>query len=272
MQSMEIIKCINCGQAIENNFCSHCGQRSSVRRITFREGWNDFWARIYGFDGMFPRTLRDLTIRPGKVAELFIEGNRARYYGPVGYFFLMITLYLLILSLLDINLIDYTKTVTKYDFAPQLEKGSGKEEMIQTLFKFINDNIKIISFTLIPLQAIAAKYIFFRKEKYNFLEHMVLPFYVEGHLYWLKLVSVIYFSLSHNFILNAVIGIISFFYFPYSYTTLFTTQSKTVIAMKGIGVYLVGSFLYISIMITLIGIAILINPDWYELIKPSNNK
>lgn len=269
---MEATKCINCEQGVENNFCSHCGQRTSVKRITLREGWNDFWARIYGFDGMFPRTLRDLTIRPGKVATLFIEGNRARYYGPVGYFFLMITLYLLVLSLLNINLIDYTKSITRYGFAPQLEKGSGKEAMIHTLFQFINDNIKLISFTLIPLQAIAAKYIFFKKEKYNFLEHMVLPFYVEGHLYWIKLISVIYFSISHNFILNAIIGIISFLYFPYSYITFFANQSKTKIALKGLGVYIVGSFLYISIMFILMGIAILINPDWYELIKPSNNK
>jgi Protein of unknown function (DUF3667) len=94
-------QCINCHAETTGKFCSNCGQRMTVKRITFREGWNDFWARIYGFDGMFPNTLRDLTVRPGKASQLVIDGNRVKYYGPVGYFFLMITLLCLVGSLLD---------------------------------------------------------------------------------------------------------------------------------------------------------------------------
>ena len=107
---MEANKCVNCEQLVENNFCSHCGQRAIVKRITFREGWNDFWARVYGSDGMFPNTLRDLTIRPGKASQLFINGNRTRYYGPVGYFFLMITLLYLVGSLLDVPITEFMKS------------------------------------------------------------------------------------------------------------------------------------------------------------------
>lgn len=95
--------CTNCGQEAIEKFCPNCGQRTNVKRITFREGWFDFWSRVYGFDGMFPRTLRDLTIRPGKAARDYINGNRVKYYGPVGYFFLMITLFLVLAGMLDID-------------------------------------------------------------------------------------------------------------------------------------------------------------------------
>lgn len=110
--------CINCQQEVSDNYCSHCGQRTHVKRISLREGWNDFWARVYGFDGMFPNTLRDLTLRPGVAARIFISGNRVKYYGPVGYFFLMITVFLLLLDLLNIELADFLKEMGTTTFQP----------------------------------------------------------------------------------------------------------------------------------------------------------
>jgi Protein of unknown function (DUF3667) len=267
---MEMKKCINCNEEIQNNFCSHCGQRTDVKRITFREGWNDFWARIYGFDGMFPRTLRDLTVRPGKVAMLFIEGNRARYYGPVGYFFLMITLFLLVLSLMDINYLDFTKSVGQNDLTTQKDKIHGVD--FRLIAQFFSDNLKAISFIIIPLQAIGAKYIFFRKDKYNFIEHMVLPFYVQGHIYWVNIVGAIYFKFSHSLALNIAGSFLAFAYFPYSYVTLFTDQPKIKAFLKGLGVLVVGQLLTGALALIIGYIALKINPDLLQLIKPSNNK
>src|SRR5882762_8751747 len=103
--------CINCATEAEGKFCPQCGQRLDVKRLTFKEGWHDFWARIYGLDGMFPRTFRDLTLRPGYASKEFIRGNRAKYYGPVGYFFLMITLFLLLLSMIGLDFVDYMKSM-----------------------------------------------------------------------------------------------------------------------------------------------------------------
>src|SRR5688572_4844803 len=97
------MQCINCSTESDGKYCPTCGQRMTVKRISFREGFYDFGARIYGFDSQFPRTLRDLTIRPGVAAKRFIEGNRAMYYGPVGYYFLMITVMFLVASILGID-------------------------------------------------------------------------------------------------------------------------------------------------------------------------
>jgi Protein of unknown function (DUF3667) len=264
--------CINCGQTITDNFCGKCGQRGAVKRITFREGWNDFWARIYGFDGMFPRTLRDLTVRPGEVARTYISGNRARYYGPVGYFFLMITLFLLSMSLLGINLEDFIKSVRGYGFAPEIKKGGGQEEFMQNVFRFISDNIKMISFVMIPAQAFVAKYLFFRKSGLNFLEHTVLPFFVQGHLYWASIVSIVYLKFSHSFVLNFAVSLISFVYFPYAYTTMYTNQSKIKVFLKGLGVLVIGQLLLSLLALTILFIVIKVNPDLYEMIRPKNNR
>jgi hypothetical protein len=263
--------CINCGQTVTESFCGKCGQRARVKRITFREGWNDFWARIYGFDGMFPRTLRDLTVRPGEVARTYMSGNRARYYGPVGYFFLMITLFLLSMSLLNINPEDFIKSVRNYGFAPQV-KGKGQEEFVQNVFQFVTDNLKMISFIMIPAQALAARYIFFTKSGFNFLEHTVLPFFIQGHLYWLSIISVLVLKISGSFIFNAVTSLVSFIYFPFAYTTLFNNRPRIKTFFKGIGVMIFGQLLLATIALIIFFIAIKLNPDLYEMIRPKNNR
>jgi hypothetical protein len=269
---MESNKCINCEQTVENNFCSHCGQRTSVKRITFREGWNDFWARIYGFDGMFPRTLRDLTIRPGKVAQLFIDGNRAKYYGPVGYFFLMITLFLLVLSLLNIDMVKFMESISKSSFQSGYKKGLGQEEIFAQTIKFVTDNLKIITFIFIPLQAIASKYIFFRRSQYNFLEHTILPFYLQGHIYWASILSAFVFKFFGSLFLNYFIVALSLIYMPLGYVSLFSEKSKIMTFLKGLGVYISGQILFSLLVIIIVIVALIVNPEFYQLIKPSNNK
>src|SRR6187397_2984313 len=96
--------CLNCRQPVTSRYCGSCGQSNPPKRLNLKTLWFDFQSRVYGFDGMFPRTLKDLTLRPGAVTRSYISGNRVLYYGPVGYFFIMITVYLLLASLIDVDL------------------------------------------------------------------------------------------------------------------------------------------------------------------------
>ncbi len=265
---MEAIKCINCGSDTTSKFCPECGQRTGVKRITFREGWNDFWARVYGFDGMFPNTLRDLTIKPGKASQLFIDGNRIKYYGPIGYFFLMITLLYLVGSLLDITIVEFMKSAGKSMSVTQAKAGSEQEKFGEMIVQYISDNLKLVTFLSIPLQAFTSRYLFFRKSNLNYFEHTILPFYVQGHIYWLSIFSLIIFSLSGTF-MNAVISaFISLAYFGYGYADLFTYQSKVKAFFKGIGVYLTSQLLLMILLFFLLIAAILLFPEVREMFKP----
>lgn len=226
--------CINCGQPITNKFCSNCGQRAGVKRITFREGWEDFWARIYGFDGMFPRALKDLTFRPGEAARIFLAGNRARYYGPVGYFFLMITLFLLALSLLGIDVVDFMKAMGETTRpAASIKVGSPQEKLMTDTMRVVTENLKVIAFIYIPFQAFSSRFIFFRNAGYNFIEHCVLPLYLQGHIYWLSIASAMVFKIVGNFDFNFVVLLISFVYIPLGYMNFFSNQHKVKSFLKG---------------------------------------
>lgn len=269
---MENSHCINCGNPVTEKFCGNCGQRSGVKRITFREGWNDFWARIYGFDGMFPNTLRDLTIRPGKATQLFIDGNRVKYYGPVGYFFLMITLLYLVGSLLDVSMLDFMKSASKSANLAPPKPGSGQEKVMEMVVQFISDNLKLVTFLYIPLQAFCSRYLFFRKSNLNYVEHTILPFYVQGHIYWMSIFSLILYSLFGTPFNTALSLFVSLFYFGYAYADLFNYQSKVKAFFKGIGVYIIAYLLLLLIMMVIMFALIATNPELFEMLKPSNNK
>lgn len=260
--------CINCNQELSGSFCPNCGQRAIVKRITFKEGWYDFWARIYGFDGMFPRTLRDLTIRPGQVARTFIDGNRVLYYGPVGYFFLMITIFLLLLSMLNMDFVEFMKGMQ--DVMGVKPQGSEFEAIVQ---RVVSDNLKLFTFMIVPFQAIASRYIFFRKSGFNFPEHMVLPLFTLGHLYWLSMLSAVTFSITDSLINSSLQLVITVLYLAFAYTSFIMYQPKWKSFLKGLGVYLVGQilfmFMFILVLLSYIGYLAVANPDALNMFKPA---
>jgi hypothetical protein len=261
-------KCINCEQEATDQFCSHCGQRVGVKRITFKEGWYDFWARIYGFDGMFPRTLRDLTVRPGKAAQTYINGNRIKYYGPVGYFFLMITVFLLLLDLLNIDSVDFFKEMGKNSFQPAIKSGSEQEVVTRLIFQFMSDNMKIIFFTIIPIQAFYARYVFFRKSGLNYLENAVLPLYSAGHVYWISIVTIIIYKITGVFLRNTIGTILSIGYIGYAYSNLFTYQPKWKGFLKGVSTYFLALLTFILIGMLILYSLVLLVPSVRQLFAP----
>lgn len=266
------MNCINCGTSVDSKYCPNCGQINPPHKITIGHLWTDFQARIYGFDGMFPRTLRDLTLRPGKASKIFISGNRVIYYGPVGYFFLMITVLLLLMSLLDVNVIDFMKAAASRFSQEEPKTGSGQEKFMQSVFQFASDNMKLLSFAQIPLQAFVSRYIFFRKSGWNFLEHTVLPFYIQGHIYWISILSVICFKISGEFFPPWVALILAPLYFCFAYSGMFDYQSKTKSFLKGLGVYISAQLLFVLIIVVVVVLLVVFNPEVRELVKPSNNR
>ncbi len=262
--------CINCGADVTGKYCSNCSQRLSVKRLTFKEGWYDFWARIYGFDGMFPRTFKDLTLRPGNAALDFISGNRVRYYGPVGYFFFLITCYRLLLSMLGIDHAEYMK-----EMQAGLPFEQKETKVSQETRNVVAEYFKLIAFIYIPFQAFAARYIFFRKQNLNFLEHAVLPLYVLGHFYWIQMIEVIFYRITGSGFGVLVQFVAIGLYIGYAYTSFIRNQSKIKVFFKGLGVYFLGYFL-VMIVAIVIGMAIALtmlyfDPSAIDSIRPSKN-
>ena len=185
--------CINCGADITGNFCSACGQKAETTRITLRTLWADFQSRWLGFDNRFLRTVSDLFRSPGKVGRVVVGGNRVRYVGPVGYLFVMLTIYLVLFNLLGISWEEFLKS-------SQLVENENTENFNEAsagIQEVIFDYFRSFSFLQAPFYALWAM-LFFRKKGMNFLEHMVNVFYTQGQLIWFSLVNITLFRFTGN--------------------------------------------------------------------------
>lgn len=257
--------CINCGSAVQTPFCSQCGQQNPAKKINFITLFRDFQSRIYGFDGMFLRTLRDMTLVPGEVAREFLKGNRVRYVGPVGYFFLVLTIFLLLMQILEIDLYALSKSSSPI----QVEETERQRIVSKKLLDIFQNNMRIFSFVQIPISALFA-WLFFRKSGYNYLENSVLVFYASGHLMWLSVLGLFIFKFTawnpstwHVLINAAFYGFACLgFYLPGSRLSRF---------IKGVLVSLASYLVFMVIGMILAAIYIFSNPEMLEMIQKTND-
>ena len=153
-----------------------------------------------------------------------------------------------------------------------MKQGSGQEKLTQIIFQFISDNFKLVAFVVIPFQAFSAKFLFFRESGLNYIEHTVLPFYVQGHVQWINIINAIIFKLSGIFINGFIMSFISTFYFCYAYSNFIDYQPKWKSILKGLGIFYISLTIFILIVMIVLSLLVKFNPDIYNLLKPSNNK
>jgi len=261
--------CPNCQQETASCFCPDCGQRLDVKRITFKDTVADFWLQVVGFDGYFLRTIRDLTVRPGQVAQSYLSGVRVRYFGPVAYFFFMITLLLLWLGVLDLDFAELIRSKQS-----SMPSATANSRVSSLLTQWVGDHIKWFLFVAVPFQAVAARFIFFRKSSLNLVEHTVPLFFTGGHLFWITALVFTYRKFAGE-IPWVPITAASMAYFGYMYADLMRYQSRLKAFAKGVGVYIGGQALF-AISLTLLAVAIIIllsvfSPDTLDAIRPSRN-
>jgi hypothetical protein len=88
--------CLNCGEVLTGQHCSHCGQRARVRVLSLWGLVKDALGDLTNFDSRIWRTLIPLLFRPGQVTQDYLRGRRASYTPPFRmYLILSIAFFLL---------------------------------------------------------------------------------------------------------------------------------------------------------------------------------
>lgn len=160
----DLSKCLNCGFETNGNFCSNCGQKTNIHRITFKHFiFHDLIHGLFHFDKGMLFTAKESLIRPGKAAIDYIEGKRIRYYN----------VFYLILVIIGLNLF----LSTSYDhlseiYTPEISDRVSND-LGEKIEQFFSDYAKVIIFSFVPLFAING-YVLFRKRKLNLSEHFII--------------------------------------------------------------------------------------------------
>ena len=91
--------CLNCGEVLTGQHCSHCGQRATVRVLSMWGMVRDLLGDITNFDSRFWRTLLPLAFRPGVLTQDYLRGRRASYTPPFRMYLILSVAFFLLATL-----------------------------------------------------------------------------------------------------------------------------------------------------------------------------
>jgi hypothetical protein len=80
------LRCRNCGVAARGNYCSNCGQETSLALPSAGRFLREAAGRYVAFDGRFWRSIHRLLFRPGVLTRDYLAGRRRRYVRPARLF------------------------------------------------------------------------------------------------------------------------------------------------------------------------------------------
>lgn len=162
--------CKNCGAVTKDLFCAHCGQRTSVDKITFRETLNDLTNNLLSLRSPLFLTFKTLISNPGIMLREYLDGKRKKYYKPIPFFILCTLLYLFVRWIID------------FDEYSEIPIGRNGNQMDLELFSRARDymfqNIKSMAFILVFTLAAFTKLLF--AKKYTLAEYLAVSFYLNG--------------------------------------------------------------------------------------------
>ena len=234
--------CINCSHEITGNYCSNCAQPVLKKRLTWSVFLDEFNQRFLGVDSKFSNTVVGLTLNPGKVVKSYIEGNRVKYLGPVGYMFILLTIFLLLASILNVNLSELSQDMNSAMVSPE-----DNSDSVQVFHEKVMEYYRVLTFIMVPFFLLGT-YLVFRKKGYNFVETGVFVFFVQGHLMFFNIIQLFAFKFFH-WTSSMLMMALSVIYVALAAST-FYDGNKIANAVKGILTYIIGFiFFFIAIII-----------------------
>lgn len=248
-------KCIQCEQEANDKYCANCGQEQDIPRLSFKTFFQDFFSRIYGLDGAMPRTIVRLTTNPGLVPKEYIKGVRKIYAGPVGYYFILFAVYLLLIQIYQVNMDEYSGSD---DVRLGIQQVLGdeipqEETALQANIKsLLYKNLQFMLVLALPLIAIWFK-LFFRKSNYNILEGTVFAFYTQGHMVILNIIGLTFFAIT-GITIRGLTSIGGLLYFAIAGASFYTGTVSIKGVIKSTIAYIIAFISFIILILILASI------------------
>lgn len=138
--------CLNCGENVEERFCTHCGQENIQLKDSFIHLVIHYFQDLVHYDGKLWQTMKSLVISPGKVQKEFLAGRRKAYLDPIRFYVFSSTVFFLLFFVLVGKVKFFDNTPPKYNTAKRLHglrqelefaKGSTDTTYVALLIKSV---------------------------------------------------------------------------------------------------------------------------------------
>jgi len=211
---------------------------STPQRITMQT-ISKYFLAVFNLERGLLYTMKQLTIRPGQaISEFLFTEKRNKHIKPFNFLILAAT----VSTFITLKLMAQDINITGFDVGVSKNDSLFLQKFISNLNYSIGKYFNLILMLKIPFLAIGT-YFLFKKNKFNFAEHLVINTYIYGYI----TVYVIFISFSVLLFSEQVGGIISvltLIYPIYVYIKLFEENIGMSI-IKSIGAYMIGSFLHL---------------------------
>lgn len=207
------MECKNCGNTITDKYCSKCGQEKITGKLTVGELLSKFAETITHADHGILRLVKELSLKPALVAREYIDGRRKKYFSPVKYLVVVVSLSAILVAYLEMN---------QVPFEPKFAASSEIDDVVEQ--KYLNHNYyKYYLFLSIPLAA-AISFFVFRGSGFSYAENLVLNTYLLSQvvlLHTILITPLIIYSSSFDDWIILIYMLLAALYLLGSYITFF---------------------------------------------------
>lgn len=169
------MNCKNCGQLNQGSYCSHCGQKATVGKITLASLLDELSTTLFQVDRGFFFTMKELFWRPGTTLNDYLIGKRKQHFKPITYLLTLSTIYFLISSASG-------QATWMDDLITGFSTGASENDQadkIPGIIIWFAKNYAYTTLLLLPVFSLAS-YLSFRGWGKTFLEHFVINSYITG--------------------------------------------------------------------------------------------
>jgi Protein of unknown function (DUF3667) len=179
--------CLNCATLLtaDDHFCPNCGQKTDTHRLTMSHIWHDIGHAFTHTDKGFFYTIKELAVRPGRVAREYVQGKRKKYFNPFSFLIIIVGIHVLSNTVFQ----PYSRGIESFPKSPpasirteeQKKKWAAAMYRMQKWGQFINNKTNLVLFISTPFIA-AVLWLLFRRKHLYYAEHLATMAYVNGFL------------------------------------------------------------------------------------------
>jgi hypothetical protein len=128
--------------------------------------------------------LKQLILKTGTVAREFVLGKRKKYFSPLNFYFLVATIFVLTITFISSSQPN-SSVLDKHPEVNYITDIAEKEKVIkiykrqEVAVNFINKYSNIVAMVALPLICFIY-WLFYRKGRYNYAEHLAACMYMAG--------------------------------------------------------------------------------------------
>lgn len=240
--------CKNCDNTINGNYCSNCGQSVKTGQINLHYLIHEIQHSIFHVDKGILYTIKELALRPEKTIKNYLSGKRVNYFKPFAFVIILGTIYGFVAHFF--NLYPENEIMPSFDYSGNSFKyGQKSMELIYSKYSFA-------ILALVPFSALST-FLFFRKNKYNYWEHLIINSYIAGMQVFILLIFYLLYVCFKSPWIYFTGSFLAYIYTIWVLVGLFSKNSKLITIIKATSSLIVSFIILMAVVFTISFITIL---------------